>query len=217
MASTLNIRTVVSRPFEENTYLLWRQGSTDAVVVDPGLEPDLIFDALDEEGLTPAAILITHAHGDHIGGNTALKERYPDCPIIIGAGEAHMLTDARANLSAMFNMPIVSPPADRTVREGDAIEVAGIRFEILEVPGHSPGHVVYVHRSDPILVMGGDVLFRGSVGRTDLPGGSAALLFEGICTKIFPLPGNTVIYPGHGPVTTVAHERQHNPFVGIGN
>src|SRR5262245_54279837 len=135
MASTLNLRTVVSKPFEENTYLLWRPGSTDAVVVDPGLEPDLIFAALDDEGLTPVAMLITHAHGDHIGGNAALKERYTECPIIIGAGEAHMLTDAWANLSALFNMPIVSPPADRTVREGDEIEVAGIRFEVLEIPG----------------------------------------------------------------------------------
>src|SRR5207249_11636243 len=117
--------------------------------------PVKILEELDDEGLTPVAILITHAHGDHIGGNAALKERYPDCPIIIGAGEAHMLTDAWANLSAMFNMPIVSPPADRTVREGDVIEVAGIRFEVLEVPGHSPGHVVYVYRDQPILVFGG--------------------------------------------------------------
>jgi len=126
------------------------------------------------------------------------------------------LTDAELNLSAPFGLPITSPAADRLVREGDVLEHAGIRLEVLEIPGHSPGHVVFVHRSEPLVVFGGDVLFRGSIGRTDFPGSNGPLLLQGIRTKLFPLPPDTVVYPGHGPVTTVAQEKRFNPFVGEG-
>jgi hydroxyacylglutathione hydrolase len=214
MATTLQIQTIVSMPFEENTYVLWQDGQAQVLVVDPGLEPELILDFLQERGLEVAAMLNTHGHADHIGGNTLLKQRFPQAPIIAGAREAGFLTDANLNLSAPFGMPIVSPPADQLVREGDVLELAGIRLEVLDIPGHSPGHVVFVHRANPCLVFGGDVLFRGSVGRTDLPGGSPDLLLQGIRTKLFLLPGDTVIYPGHGPVTTVDHEKHTNPFVG---
>jgi glyoxylase-like metal-dependent hydrolase (beta-lactamase superfamily II) len=124
-----------------------------------------------------------------------------------------MLTDASANLSAPFGMPVVSPPADQTVREGDVLDFAGIRLEVLEIPGHSPGHIVFVYRGTPNQVLGGDVLFRGSVGRGDFPGGSAELLYRGIRDKLYTLPEDTVIYPGHGPVTKIGHERRTNPFV----
>ena len=214
MAQTLNIQTIVSMPFEENTYLVWRPGRTDALVFDPGLEPEAILDELRREGLTAAALVCTHGHADHIGGNRALKQSYPQAPLIIGAGDSFMLTDAEANLSGPFGLPITSPPADRTVTEGEVLELAGIRLEVLEIPGHSPGHVVYVFRDEPVLVFGGDVLFRGGVGRGDLPGGDMNLLLTGIRGKLFGLPGNTVVYPGHGPVTTIDHEKRHNPFVG---
>ena len=125
-----------------------------------------------------------------------------------------MLTDPDMNLSAPFGMPIVSPAADQVVREGDVLELAGIRLEVLEIPGHSPGHVVFVHRDEPCLVFCGDVIFRGSVGRTDFPGGSSDQLFQGIRTKLFLLPGDTILYPGHGPTTTLDHEKHTNPFVG---
>ena len=207
------VRTIVSLPFEENTYLVWLAGRPDAVVIDPGLEPEAILDALRAEGLTPAAILNTHGHADHIAGNEAMKQLAPDAPLVIGAGDARLLTDAEANLSAPFGMPIVSPPADRTVKEGDVVEAAGMKFEVYDVPGHSPGHVVFVLRGEPCWVFGGDVLFRGGVGRTDFPGGSADRLFAGIRAKLFTLPPDTVVYPGHGPVTTVQHERRTNPFV----
>jgi glyoxylase-like metal-dependent hydrolase (beta-lactamase superfamily II) len=213
MAVPLQIRTVVSMPFEENTYVLWLPGRTDAVVIDPGLEPELIFDCLRDEGLTPAALLNTHGHGDHVGGNAALKQAFPEAPLVIGVHEAALLTDAELNLSALFGMPIVSPPADRTVAEGDVLELAGMRFEVLEIPGHSPGHVAFVYRDDPDRVFGGDVLFRGSIGRTDFPRGNAAQLLDGIRRKLYVLPADTVVYPGHGPVTTVGHEMRTNPFV----
>jgi hydroxyacylglutathione hydrolase len=213
MSQALQIHTIVSLPFEENTYVLWRAGRTDALVIDPGLEPGAILSFLAEQNLRPAALLNTHGHADHIGGNSTLKEAYPEAPLLIGINEAHLLTDAEANLSGPFGIPIVSPPADQLVREGEVLDLAGIRLEVLEIPGHSPGHVVFVYRAAPCHVFGGDVLFRSGVGRTDFPGGSADLLFTGIRTKLFSLPDDTIVYPGHGPVTTVGHEKRTNPFV----
>jgi glyoxylase-like metal-dependent hydrolase (beta-lactamase superfamily II) len=212
MTLPLQIRTIVSLPFEENTYVVWLPGRTDALVIDPGLEPELILDFLREEQLTAAAILNTHGHGDHIGGNAALKEAFPQAPLLIGIKEEPLLNDTLANMSAPFGVPITSPPADRLLREGDLVEAAGLCLEVLEVPGHSPGHVIYLYRNNPCLVFGGDVLFRGSVGRTDFPGSDGQLLFDGIRAKLFTLPGDTVVYPGHGPVTTIAHEKRTNPF-----
>jgi glyoxylase-like metal-dependent hydrolase (beta-lactamase superfamily II) len=213
MAAPLQLQTVVSQPFDENTYVVWLPERSDAVIFDPGLQPDLVLDALREQGLEVAAILNTHGHADHIGGNAALKDAFPQAPLIIGTGDAVMLSDAEANLSAPFGLPLTSPPADRTVAEGDSVQVAGLTFDVLDVPGHSPGHVVYVYRSSPVVVFGGDVLFRGSIGRTDFPGGSHTLLLRGIREKLFALPDDTVVYPGHGPVTKVGYEKRTNPFL----
>lgn len=209
----LQIQTIESMPFAENSYLLWLPERRDALVIDPGLEPELILEVLESEQRTLAAILNTHGHADHIGGNHAMKKAFPEAPIVIGIGETHLLTDANENLSAPFGMPITSPPADQTVREGDTLELAGIRFEVLEVPGHSPGHVVFLHRSQPCQLFGGDVLFRGSIGRYDFPHGNGKLLFQGIKTKVLTLPEDTVVYPGHGPVTTIGHEKRTNPYL----
>jgi hydroxyacylglutathione hydrolase len=209
----LHIHTIVSEMFQENTYIVWLPDRADALVIDPGLEPEAILAFLDERQLRPAAVLNTHGHADHIAGNEALKAAFPAAPLIIGANEAHLLTDAIANLSAPFGLPIISPPADRLVREDEELDLAGIRMKVREIPGHSPGHVVFVCATTPIIVFGGDVLFRGSVGRTDFPGGSTARLFDGIRAKLFALPDDTVVYPGHGPVTTVGHEKRTNPFL----
>jgi glyoxylase-like metal-dependent hydrolase (beta-lactamase superfamily II) len=213
MAQPLQLQTVVSMPFEENTYIVWLPGRRDAVVFDPGLQPDLVLDVLREQELEVAAIINTHGHADHIGGNAALKDAFPQAPIIIGADDAVMLTDADANLSAPFGFAVTSPPADHTVRESDTVEAAGIALDVFDIPGHSPGHVVFVYRSAPLLVFGGDVLFRGSIGRTDFPGGSHPLLLRGIREKLFTLPDDTVVYPGHGPVTKVGYEKRTNPFL----
>src|SRR5579885_1923592 len=121
MAAPLQLQTVVSMPFEENTYIVWLPGHDDAVVFDPGLEPEPVLDVLREQGLRVAAIVNTHGHADHIGGNAALKEAFPQAPVLIGVNDAVMLTDANANLSAPFGFAITSPPADRTVAEGDTV------------------------------------------------------------------------------------------------
>ncbi len=210
----MRIETFVSQPFEENSYVVWLPTRSQALVVDPGLEPEGIGDFLRAQHLDVAAILNTHGHADHIGGNDYLKKLFPGAPIITGANEADLLTDPQLNLSAPFGMPIVSPPADQLVREGDLLDLAGIRLEILDIPGHSPGHIVFVHRAEPCRVFSGDVIFRGSVGRTDFPGGSSDLLFQGIRSKLFLLPGDTILYPGHGPTTTIDQEKHTNPFVG---
>lgn len=207
------IRGVESMPYAENSYILWRPGQPDALVVDPGFEPNLIFDLLQAEKLTPAVILNTHGHVDHIAGNAAMKKRYPDIPLVVGHGDAAMLTDPVLNLSAFSEATVVSPPADRTVREGETIDYAGFQLEVLEIPGHSPGHVVFILRDgDQITVLGGDVLFAGSIGRTDFPGGSLPQLLQGIRAKLWPLPDDTIVYPGHGPETTVGEEKRSNPF-----
>jgi glyoxylase-like metal-dependent hydrolase (beta-lactamase superfamily II) len=208
----VEIHTIVSDLVFENAYLGWLPGRTDAVVIDPGLDAESILDFLHEHGLTLAAILNTHGHADHIAGNAAMKHAFPQAPLIIGANDAHMLTDAEANLSGLFGFPIVSPHADRTVVEGDVVDAAGMTFAVFEIPGHSRGHVVYLHRGKPNRVFGGDVLFRGSVGRYDFPGGSSEALLGGIRDKLFTLPPDTIVYPGHGPVTTIGHEVKTNPL-----
>jgi hydroxyacylglutathione hydrolase len=208
------IESVESSPFAQISYILWRQGQHDAVVVDPGFDPQSILALLTSHVLRPAAILNTHGHADHIAGNAALKEAFPKSPLIIGRNEAFLLRDSEANMSAPFGLPIASPEADRLVDDGEQIELAGFRFEVREIPGHSPGSVVFVCNDfDPAFVLGGDVLFAGSIGRTDL-GGDMPLLLKGIRAKLFPLPDNTVIYPGHGRATTIGEEKRSNPFVG---
>ena len=210
----VQIQTIVSMPFSENTYVAWQSGSTDALVIDPGTEPEAILEFLKDRGLIPVAILNTHGHADHIAGNGDLKAAYPTAPLIIGEGDAPMLRDPVLNVSRSYGFDIISPPADQLVREGDSLLFAGLTLDIREIPGHSPGHIVFIVRNEGI-VFGGDVLFRGSVGRTDMPGGSFATLADGIHKKLFVLPDETVVYPGHGPVTQVGYERRTNPFVGV--
>lgn len=210
----LRIDTIVSQPFGENSYVVGLPDRKDAIVIDPGYQPELILEYLDEQSLDVAAIVNTHGHCDHIAGNATLKERFPAAPIVIGVGDANMLIDADANFGALFDLPVVSPPADRTLVEGDRIDYAGVELEVFDIPGHSPGHVVYLWRGTPNIVLGGDVLFRDSIGRTDFPGGSFEQLTAGIRAKLWPMPDDTVVYPGHGPVTTIGREKRHNPFVG---
>lgn len=215
MPASAKVAVIVSELFAENCYILNLPGRTDCLIVDPGLDPEEIVAHVEKQGLTPAAILNTHGHCDHIAGNGRMKERWPDAPIVIGEGDAVKLIDADENLSGGFGVPITSPPADRLVREGDSIEYAGFELLVREIPGHSIGHVVFIwNNAGPTVVLGGDVLMAGSIGRTDFPDGDFDLLARGIRKKLYTLPDDTVVLPGHGPTTTTGREKQTNPFVG---
>ena len=216
MPNSPTILRIVSIPFDENTYLAYFEGRSDCLVFDPGMQPDKIVAEIEQRQLTPAAILCTHGHSDHIAGNEALKQRWPECLLIIGAGDEAKLTDPVANLSAGFGVNLLSPPADQVVSEGEVLELAGFRLEVRETPGHSSGHVVFLASGlSPLQVFGGDVLFAGSVGRTDFPDCSFEVLKRSIHEKLFPLPDDSIVLPGHGPATTIGAEKQANPFVGL--
>ncbi len=208
------IESVVSSPFEQNAYIIWRHAEALALVIDPGFDTDSLLAEIGRRQVGVAAILNTHGHADHIAGNLAMKEAFPDSPLWIGRNDRPLLLDPSLNLSASFGVPFTSPDADRVVDDGDRIEIAGFEFEVREIPGHSPGSVVYICAGcDPPIVFGGDVLFAGSIGRTDL-GGNFHQLLDGIRQKLLVLPDATIVYSGHGRATTIGQEKRTNPFVG---
>jgi glyoxylase-like metal-dependent hydrolase (beta-lactamase superfamily II) len=207
------IEAIESAPFGQNSFVLWQEGRIDAVVIDPGFDTRSILQLLERENRRLAAILDTHGHVDHIAGNAAMKQAYPDAPLLIGRNESAALFDPNMNLSGPFGIPITSPPPDRLVEDGERLEIAGFALEVREIPGHSPGSVIYLCRTyDPPFVFGGDVLFAGSIGRTDL-GGDYSQLMSGIFAKLLDLPDATRVYPGHGPATTIGQEKRTNPFI----
>lgn len=209
----IQFECIVSQPYDENTYVVFDATSKKCFIVDPGFEPAKIEQFLDQQGLTPVAIVNTHGHVDHIAGNRAMKERYPNVPLIIGHGDAPMLSDPMLNLSAWGGAPLISPPADQLTCEGETIRLLDIDWQVREIPGHSPGHIVYIAKlEDRTFVIGGDVLFAGSVGRVDFPGGSGPLLLSGIQEKLYTLADDALVYPGHGPTTTIGVEKKNNPF-----
>ena len=198
-------------PFQANAYLVWEQAPGEAVLVDAGAEPDRLLEELHRRGLELTAILQTHAHGDHIA---ALPEvvAATGAPVWLHPDAEGMLGSAEENLSAFAGLPVTAPVATRPVRDGDRLELLGRTVAVYETPGHAPGSVCY-HFVDDGIVFTGDALFRGSIGRTDFPGGSLEALLTGIRDRLLVLPDPTRVQPGHMEETTIGRERRSNPFL----
>lgn len=209
--SRIQIETFESPGFAENAYLVFRTGSTKAVAIDPGSAVPAMLRAIERADLDVEAIVLTHAHVDHVEGLPALAHA-TGAPVWLHPAD-RPLYDHAGEQAAMFGLHIDElPPIDHDLQEAVPLDLAGIRFEVRHVPGHSPGHVIlYIEEAGAALV--GDVIFQGSIGRTDLIGGDFKQLVTGIREKVFSLPAATELYPGHGPTTTVEHERATNPFL----
>ncbi len=209
MDDRLELSRFTLGPFEENGYLLVGPSGRAAALVDPGLESEVILDTIVDRGLDLQWIVNTHAHLDHVAGNRFFKDK-TGARLILHAADLPLLDNLESQARAFgFEVP-ASPAPDEHFEDGTPFLFDGLEFEVLHTPGHSPGGVC-LRLGDRVIV--GDTLFQGSIGRTDLPGGSMEQLVQSIRGKLFGLSDGTVCYPGHGPETTVGVERKTNPFV----
>ena len=198
-------------PFQENCYIIGDQESGVGAVVDPGDEAARIAMAVEGTGLEIGFIIVTHAHIDHVGAVAALTDEYA-CPVLMHA-EAEAMLEALPTQAMMMGMRFGKVPrVDRYLEGEDTVDVGELRLRSLYTPGHAPGHLA-LYVEDEGLVLSGDALFAGSVGRVDLPGGSMEVLMQSIEERLLTLPDDTVVYPGHGPRTTIGNERTANPFL----
>ncbi len=195
--------------FAENCYLVACEQTSAAVVIDPGDEVDRIASKVKAMRLNVESILLTHAHLDHVKEVNAFKARH-DVPVLMHRDDQFLLDNLPAQAAAFGLTTSGVPKIDGFLAEGDEVNVGDICFQVLHTPGHSPGSVSFVTGREAFV---GDVLFAGSVGRTDLPGGSFDVLLRSIRSKLLPLGDEMMIYPGHGPATSIGQERRFNPFL----
>ncbi len=195
-------------PMEANCYILYDPDKREGLIIDPGAEGSRLIKFIEQEKISINYIINTHAHPDHVGANRELKE-YTNAPILIHRYDAPMLAGSESILSLIFPLGSSSPPADTLIKDGDLIECGGMKLQVLHTPGHTPGGISLL-QDDCIFT--GDTLFSGSIGRSDLPGGSQEVLLDSI-RKILSLGENLIVYPGHGPSTTVSQELHSNPFI----
>jgi glyoxylase-like metal-dependent hydrolase (beta-lactamase superfamily II) len=206
----MDVRSFTVGPVAENCYFLRSDGASEAIVIDPGDEAQLLLGAIDELGLDVKAILLTHTHFDHIGA-VAPVAAATGAPVYCPVIEVGVLADVMSWVPPGFG-PFESYEADETVAGGERLELAGLQIEVLFTPGHSPGHVTYSIPAEQAL-FSGDVLFEGSIGRTDLPGGDTAILMRTLAELVAAHPDDTRVFPGHMGLTTIGRERATNPFL----
>jgi hydroxyacylglutathione hydrolase len=208
----LKVAIVPVTPFEQNCAIVWDTATKVGAIVDPGGDADRILDAVKQIGVTIEKILLTHGHLDHAGGVADVVAAL-NVPVEGPHAGDRMLMANIAEQGRMYGIQgLRNATSDRWLTEGDRVSVSGLSFDVLHVPGHSPGSVVFVSREAPMAFVG-DTLFQGSIGRTDLPGGNAELLLSGIREKLFALPDETLCLSGHGPATSIGRERTSNPFL----
>lgn len=205
-------RIIPVTAFEQNCTLLWCDETLEGAIIDPGGDVDLIGEAVAESGLTVKQILLTHGHIDHVGGAGALA-RQLGIPVVGPHRDDAFLLDSLPVQGQMFGLPTVPPLApDRWLDDDDVISIGRQTLSVIHCPGHTPGHIVFVDRAQRLAQVG-DVLFSGSIGRTDLPGGSHRDLLDSIHNRLLPLGDDIRFIPGHGPMSTFGEERRRNPFL----
>ncbi|MFA7096306.1 MAG: MBL fold metallo-hydrolase [Gammaproteobacteria bacterium] len=199
-------------PFQQNCSLIWCERTARAALIDPGGESDRLLQAVQREGLSLERILLTHGHLDHVGAAREIGDRL-GIPVEGPQREDRFWLEALPAQSSMFGFPHIEPfVPDRWLEEDDTVAVGAVRLRVLHCPGHTPGHVVFYH-PDSKTAFVGDVLFRGSIGRTDFPRGDHAALLDSIRGKLWPLGDDVRFVPGHGPMSTIGTERHGNPFL----